>query len=312
MCSNPYVVNSIAKGVQSTSKKFLSKESYIAWVQDVRHHFTGQMLPCHRCLECRMKYSSDWAKRVALQLKSQPNDNWFITFTYSDSNLKYNEKGLPIIDYTDFQKFMKRLRKKYGREIKYLCAGEYGTKSGRPHFHALIFGLKLEDLKETGELNYEGSKYYISKDIDKIWGLGTHIIGELNYKTASYTTRYSLKKMRLYDYGELGIPPEKLLLSKGIGKEYFDENWQEIYRTDKVYFKNGDKLIKSTPPLYYDRLMYKMGLDSIVDKNKEQRDFLAKNRAVNDWENYDYNVQRKFETKKDYLKEKLRKLNHRS
>ena len=55
-------------------------------------------------------------------------------------------KNNPIIlKKSDFQKFIKRLRKDY--DIKYFACGEYGDKTLRPHFHAILFGVNFSDDK---------------------------------------------------------------------------------------------------------------------------------------------------------------------
>lgn len=307
MCSNPMIVKKVQKGSKSEVIRFSTRAHWLQYVSDPKNYFGNQMLPCHRCLECRLKYSNDWAVRISLELKTRPLNNWFITFTYSDDNLTRNEKGLPILNYRDFQLFMKKLRKKYS-DLKYLVAGEYGSKSGRPHYHALIFNLPLKDLKLTGEVNHQGDRYYFSKEIDNLWNKGMSVIGELNYKTAGYTTRYALKKLKQYDYKELGIPPEKLLISNGIGKDYFYENWEKIYENDIVYFKNDNKIMKSKPPRYYDRLMIKEGREDIVLRNQELRQFRSKNNLLNEFDSYGWDVSLRYDTKKDYLYSKLQKM----
>ena len=69
------------------------------------------------------------------------------------------------LNHADFQKFMKRLRKHAGNNIRYYMGGEYGPTTWRPHFHACIFGHDYEDKLyfKTGE---SGEKIYTSKTLE--------------------------------------------------------------------------------------------------------------------------------------------------
>ena len=96
-------------------------------------------LPCGRCIGCRISYSRDWAVRCVAHADMFLN-NSFITLTYQDSKLPVNGS----LDYTHWVKFMKRLRKKFGRVRYYMC-GEYGETFGRPHYHACLFNFDFSD-----------------------------------------------------------------------------------------------------------------------------------------------------------------------
>ena len=50
----------------------------------------------------------------------------------------------------EFQKFMKKLRKKYPqKKIKYMVSYEYGEKLYRPHIHAIIYGHNFKNQDES-------------------------------------------------------------------------------------------------------------------------------------------------------------------
>lgn len=111
---------------------------------------------------------------------------------------KAQEHGLDIMDLRirDLQNFIKRLRKKLDKnniKIRYLACGERGEDKKRVHFHATIFSWKPTDLK-TYRQNHQGDWLYTSEELQSIWGCGFVTIGELNFKTASYTARYVQKK----------------------------------------------------------------------------------------------------------------------
>lgn len=106
-------------------------------------------IACGRCIGCRLEYSRNWAIRC-MHESSLYDDNCFITLTYDDDHLPENGDLL----YSDFQNFMKRLRKRYSpRIIRFYMCAEYGSPPpddlwnnlGRPHYHALLFNLDFPD-----------------------------------------------------------------------------------------------------------------------------------------------------------------------
>ncbi|UZQ29486.1 MAG: hypothetical protein OHM56_09970 [Spiroplasma phoeniceum] len=99
---------------------------------------------------------------------------------------------------------------------------------------------------------------------DRIWGKGIHKIGRVTYQSVGYVVRYTLKKLRSkLDYEKLGIDPEKLYMSKGIGKNYFDEFKDQIYKFDLVNLNTDKGLLKVQPPRYFDRLYEKQNSEHL-------------------------------------------------
>lgn len=59
-------------------------------------------------------------------------------------NHNYYFDAVGILYYPDFQRFLKRFRSSllyhgYDEKVKFFCAGEYGGKYKRPHFHLLLY-----------------------------------------------------------------------------------------------------------------------------------------------------------------------------
>lgn len=101
---------------------------------------------CGKCMPCRVQRREDWVLRMLHELEFW-NDSCFITLTYSDEHLPPN-KSLSVEDLSDF---FKRLRSNVeyhlgkDHKIKYFACGEYGPKTHRPHYHAIIFGLQWDN-----------------------------------------------------------------------------------------------------------------------------------------------------------------------
>ena len=121
-------------------------------------------LPCGRCIGCRLERSRQWAIRCMHEAQMH-KENSFITLTFED---KYLDKNLSLKK-SDFQKFMKRLRKHYQpKKIRFLHAGEYGEITGRPHHHAILFGISFDDRKPWRQTPQKHTVYR-SKTLEKIW-----------------------------------------------------------------------------------------------------------------------------------------------
>ena len=100
-------------------------------------------IPCGQCVGCRLEYSRQWAVRCCHE-SSLHIYNCFITLTYDPEHLPDDGS----LDIKHFQKFMKRLRDKlHPLRIRFFHCGEYGDKTRRPHYHALIFGYSFPDRK---------------------------------------------------------------------------------------------------------------------------------------------------------------------
>lgn len=206
-----------------------------------KNHYAMQ-IPCGECIGCLLDRAKDWATRCAAEMEIVKK-GCFITLTYNNGkrtikgqedrdSLPINEKGLMTLDKKDLQDFWKRLRKYLNNEIKirYVGCGEYGPKHQRPHYHAVIFGWKPEDLRFYKK-NRTGDIVYKSETIQKIWGCGFITVGELNFETASYTARYVQKKA--------GINKKKRKYKPTFELKY---TMQEVKSIIDEWFNNYDKL----------------------------------------------------------------------
>lgn len=129
---------------------------------------------CKQCLPCRIRKQSSLSLRALLEYQTSFSGE-FVTLTYAEAPER--------IDYSDFQSFLKRYRdwnRRSGNRlpIRYLGVGEYGAKSGRAHFHALI---------------YNGLPFSPEVWRTKLWPQGFSYIGQITPASIRYTARYTLK-----------------------------------------------------------------------------------------------------------------------
>jgi hypothetical protein len=154
-------------------------------------------VPCGQCLFCRINKQREMKHRILLEQMAH-RESSFITLTYEDGKVP-TVYGHQILSKPDFQKFIKRLRTKGLPDFRYFAVGEYGDISGRPHFHAAMFGI--------------GPQY--DPIIRATWGMGHTMSGSLTKDSASYIAGYTLKKLtRRGDERLEGRPPEFFLGSK--------------------------------------------------------------------------------------------------
>lgn len=213
-------------------------------------------VPCGKCTGCRLERSRQWSVRC-MHEASLHERNCFLTLTYADQYLP--------VDYSvherDFQLFMKRLRKHaFPDLIRFFACGEYGERSLRPHYHALIFNYDPTD-KVLFETSPRGDKLYLSKTLQELWTFGMVTVGSLTYQSASYTARYAMKKISGPPAAEhylrthplhgfiCRVRPEFLLMSRkpGLGQGWFEKHGKEAFTHDSVIIDGRE----AQPPRFY-------------------------------------------------------------
>ncbi len=247
---------------------------------------------CRHCIGCNRAAARDWSVRAFHEAQLHTEDWWDpdarITTTIPNSSvvtLTYNDDHLPedgCLRHDDFQRFMKRLRirrKRRGdkRPIRYLMCGEFGGKTSRPHYHAILFG---ECFKERySEQSLDGQVNQMSAELDELWSqkslngdsitnIGRATIDDFSFAGAAYVAGYVAKKTStaghqgpIEETTEHGVTrwtpktPEyrKSSTRPGLGGDWIlkPENLAYVYSMDCV------KISEWTfhPPKYYDVLL---------------------------------------------------------
>jgi len=212
-----------------------------------KRHFNKEyatfQLPCGKCLECRLEYARHWAIRCIHESKMHPK-NSFVTLTYSDEQLKS-----PKLIYSDFQKFMKKLRKLQNDPIGVFVTGEYGEKNKRPHWHCLLFNFEPSD----GKLKYttpRGDKVFTSETLQRLWGKGFAEFGSVTFESAGYCARYAAKKLVHGKDGHEYEPISKKSSKHAIGKKFLERYWTDVFSRGTIVLPNGRE---TTIPRYYEK-----------------------------------------------------------
>lgn len=190
LCSRPYLK---APSGFSKDAVILSEDARLA----------STPFPCGRCMSCKINKARMWSHRILLEANEYDFSS-FVTLTYDDKHLP----DPPHVRVTHLQNFLKRLRNRSGRRFRYYGVGEYGSRSYRPHYHVVLFGMGLDT-----HSNIRDSWRFCDPKF------GVHI-GELNKDSARYITGYVTKKYTDQDPVNYGKRKEFALMSKqegGIG-----------------------------------------------------------------------------------------------
>lgn len=214
------------------------------------------VVPCGRCYACLSNKRKEWVFRAKQETKTSHNAT-VVTLTYSEENVPYTDEGLQSLNDKDTELFMKRLRRKkeyqqkkhkydhplWTSPIRFYLVGEYGTKTFRPHYHALLWNVPDD----------------IVQEIPNIWGLGHVKIDSMNEKAISYVMKYVITRndpknpngMRrvVQEYARMSRKP-------GIGYSFVESN--PNYKKGYVEVDG----YKQSLPTYYKNLL---GLDKNID-----------------------------------------------
>lgn len=206
--------------------------------------YASFQIPCGKCLSCRLEHARGWAIR-AIHEAQLYEKNSFITLTYDDDHVGANR-----LDYRDFQLFMKKLREESLNKIRFMAVGEYGEKSKRKHWHAILFNWLPGDAVYSRSTP-RGDRCFTSSTLDRLWGYGITELGGVTADSAGYVARYSAKKLvhgkdGSHDYN----PIFKASNRPGIGATWLEKYWKDVFNHGHVILPNGSP---SGVPRYYEK-----------------------------------------------------------
>lgn len=253
--------------------------------------FKRLIVPCGECIACLHTKRQIWSYRLYYELKRNIR-SYFITLTYSDDNLP--QSGVQKDAYI---RFTKRLRKVLPYHVRYFACAEYGSRTNRPHYHAIIFLSKPLNVSTLHNINYKN----FDDAVKSCWKLGFCHIGKVTPASINYVTKYlitkstfpdnqnkpfilmSRKPMLGYDYVQNlskwhssnvtrnympGPHGEKIPLHRG-----FREHLKKHFDIDiKVEYQYSDKVL--TP----EQLMYNEHCKVVYSKKQLQK--ITKNETI--------------------------------
>ena len=183
---------------------------------------SGTAFGCGQCLPCRMNRRRVWTHRLMIE-NYKHCESSFVTLTYSPDNMEMGGLGVPTLRKKHLQDWLKRLRWVIGsRKIRYFVCGEYGDRSERPHYHAMLFGYKGCRYSDSRLAPLQPCVCESCELIRRTWGKGLVHQGVVDRVTMQYVSGYVVKKMTRKDDVRLkGREPEfaRMSLRPGIGAE---------------------------------------------------------------------------------------------
>lgn len=228
---------------------------------------THMEVPCGKCKNCILRRAAHWAFRLECEeLRSRTSA--FITYTYDNDNVPRSANGFLNLSTTDFQSYMKRQRKaiadNYGKDywrkhsIKYYMAGEYGSQTERPHYHAIMFNLP---------------EYYLRNDhrITEIWKKGRVQVDEVSPASIRYVTGYLHKQLYWANKGQNDDRQREFSrMSKGIGENYLtDARIKSMKSKLNPYLSLEDGIKMSMPRYYKNKVFNEEELEILRAKGKK-------------------------------------------
>lgn len=238
-------------------------------------------LPCGKCPPCVQRRTSGWSFRLSKE-GERSCSSLFVTLTY-------DTQYVPIVgtqktlDKEDIQLFFKRLRKRHDRKkrlykklniphepIKYYCAGEYGTKRWRPHYHIILFNAEHQDVIDA----------WVHPKEKK--AIGEVHFGTVEEASIQYSLKYISKPKRIPHWPGDKRQPEFALMSKNLGTNYLTERMIRWHISDlenrNLIMLPGGK--KAPLPRYYREKIYNSEqwgfLKGVLEKAGKFREQIAR------------------------------------
>lgn len=231
-------------------------------------HPTRGPLPCGKCVACLKRRQDDWVVRLSHELEVSTSA-YFVTLTYRESNVPRSVDSRPFIKQfisdrekkmnipnptygqsfnvlcrRDAQLFIKRLRKFIEPyKIRYFLCGEYGSRTFRPHYHAIIFNFP--------------DAFDVSESISKKWSHGFVTVTSVTSPRIRYVAKYCSCGYNLDSFRSLKEFRPFVLCSKrpAIGSSFLSDERIDFHRRNlTTEFTNIDGSKSRLPRFYKDKI----------------------------------------------------------
>lgn len=107
-------------------------------------------------MNCRIRRSSEWGIRVEHE-RQYWEDSCFVRLSYDEDHLPKNNS----VSKKELTGYIRRLRERMApSKLKYFACGEYGEKTGRAHYHIILFGI--------GKRGWAGARAEQSSDLGTV------------------------------------------------------------------------------------------------------------------------------------------------
>lgn len=170
-------------------------------------------VPCGKCPPCRKRRAAQWSFRL-MQFEKRAANAAFLTLTYDNDHVPLSVNNLMTLVPAHLQAFWKRVRKDNLQKLKYYAVGEYGGRTQRPHYHAIVFNFDSIDL------------------FQKHWHFGFVDHGSCQGPSIQYVTNYVDKPRVVPAFARDDRVPEFSRMSKFLGVEYLSDAMIAWHKAD--------------------------------------------------------------------------------
>lgn len=165
----------------------------------------GHTFACRTCDQCLSTRRMGWVARSMAELTDHKHA-LVLTLTYSDATQEGRD-GARMFAYADVRAFLARVRTALRREygdytLRFICAGEQGSRNDRVHWHMVLFS--DHDLRLVGTVDRFGRQITdpeammtVGKRKKRLnwsmWGLGFVTFQKADQSAMNYVLSYCMK-----------------------------------------------------------------------------------------------------------------------
>lgn len=163
-------------------------------------------IACRNCDACVATRRQGWVARAMAEKAMHPQ-TLLVALTYNDET-QFNRDGARFFRYDDVRLFLARVRDAIKQStgqvaaLRFICAGEQGTKNGRVHWHIVLFS--DVDLLKIGTFSalwgpvteYSDIVAPPNTDMPRLWSMWPHGFVQVQEPDAGgmhYAMSYALK-----------------------------------------------------------------------------------------------------------------------
>lgn len=225
-------------------------------------------VPCGKCAGCLESKRAQWSFRL-IQEERAAKSSTFLTLTYSD---KYLPKD-GYLDKAELQRYWKKVRKVVGKDLKYFAVGEYGEKTKRPHYHAIVYNADNQTLADKWSEQGE-PKGFVTTDT-------------VTQASIHYVTGYIVNGQE-HGYGYIKKKAKKpwAIMSKKLGINYAQRTglYHKNSMVTEVQFPSGHKT--ALPRYFREKIFNSDDITKLSERNLEEATEKIKNMTSDDYDKH--------------------------
>lgn len=238
----------------------------------------GFFVPCGTCVACRINETTDWSIRAVYELHEFENAS-FVTLTYNDEHYPRDCSVHKEVLADWWDSFQHTVKREKGFSPRIFSCGEYGSRTDRAHYHAILYGLNPDPFDKNNIDRELIANSWKNCDREMFqWNRFDYNKNAINFvtrETCQYVAGYIQKKLKSYQakeiYEKTGRQAPFKISSKSLGLNFAIEQ-QDILRENGFCVYNGYRV--RIPRYFREKLGIEADFDALED---EKEALLVKN-----------------------------------